>query len=1165
MNFSHAKNPSTFEFHISRKARDRYQFEEALFSLHGNVIFANMHAVRLFSNKINQTRDLVNFPEQAVRSGQIYAMGLIDEILHYVAQVYREEFNPDAFRTALTWLEAEIGKTAVDATLRQFADEFPPVAVYRREIDLETYLAGSTAGVSHREILLEELLLLWLANSNPAFSPYLELFSDEPLEKNTSYIQMINSLREFFETQPEFGPDHQFLVEMLESPAIAVPHSLAGQLEYIRKKWGYLLGKYIYRLLSSLDLIREEEKAIFGGAGPARVYEFGELGVEPERFSPDKEWMPSVVIIAKNIYVWLNQLSKKFERPIKRLDEIPDEELDTLQRWGITGLWMIGLWERSQASQRIKNLMGNPDAVASAYSLYDYQIAADLGGEEAYENLRARAWERRIRLASDMVPNHMGIDSRWVVEHPDWFVALNYSPFPSYSFNGEDLSPDDRVGIYLEDHYYERSDAAVVFKRRDHHTGQESFIYHGNDGTSMPWNDTAQLNFLIPEVREAVIQTILQVARMFPIIRFDAAMTLAKKHFQRLWFPEPGSGGAIPSRAEFGLTKAAFDEKIPVEFWREVVDRVAAEVPDTLLLAEAFWLMEGYFVRTLGMHRVYNSAFMNMLRDEENANYRSVMKNTLEFDPEILKRFVNFMNNPDERTAIEQFGKDDKYFGVCTLMSTLPGLPMLGHGQIEGYAEKYGMEFRQAYWDEQPDPYLVARHEREIFPLLHRRYLFAGVDNFLLYDFYTPGGYVNEDVYAYSNRVGEQRALVVYHNKFAETQGWVRSSVGFTVKHGAGEDRALVQRTLAEGLAIRAEPGLFTIFREQQTGLEFIRSNSELAAQGLYFELGAYKASVFLDFREVADDAWHQYAHLAAYLNGRGVPNIEEASREIFLQPIHGPMRELINPGMFRWIIDNRISATQDEINIEVIDQFQEKAEHLFASVFKFNNLTGDPGQLALDLRERLKRAYANDGLQKTETIRGARVGPPGKGFLPAPLGADPGRWGVFLGWLSTHALGKSAGEADYASLSRSWIDEWLIGKILASTLEGLEQDEERSWRQVNLIKVLITHQDWHQKPPEGSSAAYSVFETLLRDFDSHQFMGVNRYQGILWINQELLLELLDWLYLIAEIAIGADLKSTPDEQDAMVRKIRKILEKIISVAEETGYRIDLMMDLMRE
>ena len=84
-------------------------------------------------------------------------------------------------------------------------------------------------------------------------------------------------------------------------------------------------------------------------------------------------------------------------------------------------------------------------------------------------------------------------------------------------------------------------------------------------------------------------------------------------------------------------------------------DRIAAEVPDTLLLAEAFWLMEGYFVRTLGMHRVYNSAFMNILRDEDNAKYCVLIKTTFDFEPEILKRYVNFMNNPDEKTAVEHF------------------------------------------------------------------------------------------------------------------------------------------------------------------------------------------------------------------------------------------------------------------------------------------------------------------------------------------------------------------------------------------------------------------------------------------------------------------------------------------------------------------------------
>jgi hypothetical protein len=136
----------------------------------------------------------------------------------------------------------------------------------------------------------------------------------------------------------------------------------------------------------------------------------------------------------------------------------------------------------------------------------------------------------------------------------------------------------------------------------------------------MPWNDTAQLDYLDAGVREAVMQAILDVARRSPIIRFDAAMTLAKRHVRRLWYPAPGEGGGVPSRGRYGaLTDEDFERAMPREFWREVVDRVAAEVPDTLLLAEAFWMMEGYFVRTLGMHRVYNSAFMHMMRQQDNA------------------------------------------------------------------------------------------------------------------------------------------------------------------------------------------------------------------------------------------------------------------------------------------------------------------------------------------------------------------------------------------------------------------------------------------------------------------------------------------------------------------------------------------------------------------
>jgi hypothetical protein len=873
-----------YEFHISRKARRKYQFDEGLFATDGRVVFADYAAARRFADRMTVVRQRKG-AAAPVPASDINAMGLIDEVLHLLIRRY-EQLNPGAMARALAYLNTELGKPPVEDTQLKFTSDFPPMPVYRGELKEADYLSGSTRGLAHRQVTLEEVLLLYLSNINPAYKPYLELFDDKKLKRISAYPQVIQNLHEFFGGQPAFGEGGETLIELLRAPALASPGSLAGQLEYIAKRWGVLLGEdFLQQLLRGVDFVREEatrRTGAGGAAGQAPVLEFNWQAQEYERFSPDKDWMPRCVLIAKNTYVWLEQLSRKYQRWIRYLNEIPDEELDLLARRGFTGLWLIGLWERSRASARIKQMMGQSDAVASAYSLMSYEIAADLGGWAALDNLRARAWARGIRLSADMVPNHMGIDSHWVIEHPDWFLSIPHPPYPSYSFNSPDLSSDARAGIFLEDHYYDKTDAAVVFKLHNYPTNQTKYLYHGNDGTSFPWNDTAQLDFSKAEVREAVIQAILHVARNFPIIRFDAAMTLAKKHIQQLWFPEPGQGGAIPSRSEHGLTRAAFEAAIPNEFWREVVDRVAAEVPDTLLLAEAFWLMEGYFVRTLGMHRVYNSAFMHMLRDEDNAKYRQVMKNVLEFDPQVLKRFVNFMNNPDEKTAAEQFGVTDKYFGVCTLLATLPGLPMFGHGQIEGYREKYGMEFRMPKWDEAVDEGLVRGHEWRIFPLAHRRRLFAEVDHFLLYDFFTLEGTVNEDVFAYSNGVtsgyeaGErimERGLVIYHNKYAETRGWVKTSAAFMDKF-AGQ---LVQKSLGQGLGLPNEG--YVIFKDYVSGLEYIRSCKELVEKGLYVELGSYQCHVFLDWRFFSGKQWEQVCKV---LDGAGVASMQTKFDELF-------------------------------------------------------------------------------------------------------------------------------------------------------------------------------------------------------------------------------------------------------------------------------------------
>jgi glycosidase len=1128
-------------FHVRREPREAYAIERSLIGTDGDLVVADTAGIRRLASRMNQAR-VAGTP--SIQAGEIGALGLLHEIGHLLIDRYEADRRPGAMKAAMADLERRLGPDA-RRLLDRFGEEFPGQGP-APEPDL------------HR---LEELLLTRISNENPAIGPLLEeLIDDTALVEGTRYRDAIERLETTFADGPPMEDGGISLIELMRTPARRSPTSLAGQLRYIRANWGGILGAQLDELIRRLDLtigiLAEEERGLhmrFGGAargGPTETPSFGGAGEEVEAFSSDSAWMPRVVLLAKSTYVWLDQLSRTHGREIRTLDAIPDDELETLARWGVTGLWLIGLWERSKASERIKRLRGNTDAVASAYSLDDYRIAADLGGEAAYAVLRDRAWARGIRLASDMVPNHMGIDSRWVIEQPDWFLSLPEPPYPAYSYTGPDLSSDPRVGIVLEDHYWDDSDAAVVFKRFDRETGDERYVYHGNDGTSFPWNDTAQLDFLDPAVREHVIRTILDVARRFPIIRFDAAMVLAKKHIERLWWPEPGSGAGIPSRAEHAITKAEFDRRMPNEFWREVVDRVATEVPGTLLLAEAFWLLEGYFVRTLGMHRVYNSAFMHMLRDEDGAGYRKVIKETIEFDPEILKRYVNFMSNPDEKTALEQFGKGDKYFGVATVLATLPGLPMLGHGQIQGFGEKYGMEFRRATLDERPDPWLIERHEREIFPLLHRRAWFAEANDFLLYDLVTGAGTVDESVIAYSNGSGRERSLVVYHTRFASTSGRIRDSASFARKAADGTKRQ-VRSSLAEGLGLPREPGAFVIFRDARTGLEFIRSCRELWQDGLDVSLDAYGTNVFWEFREVWDGVAGQWGRLAARLGGAGAASLEDALRELQLEPVHVPFRAIFADGLTVSVMDGVATKTQ-------LRELERRFIAFLRTIAAATGVDGDPAPIAAEFRLRAERAFVGMAVSEEDADFAAVAAALAAG-VPLDLEdleGDPDRLhglarrdrAALLAWMALSHTGELAGGADVGATSLAWYDELRLPSALVGGLHDTGFGEGEAWAVTDQVRVLLALPRPSSIRGSATVAAGKLIEAWLALEMTRVAIGVNTWEGVEYIDRDRFREILAWAVRLDAI----DAVGTPPSTSSA-----RVAARLAEAAESAGYRID--------
>ena len=963
----------TYYFHVAKDSRIKYKLEENLFALKGNLVISDFPTARLISEKINSVRREEGRFELQVTAGQINALGLLHEIFHLLIRKYEENNNAGVFKNSIDYLKNNFTETELDKTLLKFVEEFPPLPVYQNKIKATDYLKGKTDNKDNREIILEELIILNLENINPATHQLKELYDDEKLAKETKYKDIIEQTEVFFENEPKIGGFN--LISFLRKPIIQSPYNIEEQLDFIRSNWiDFIDETVLTKILTGKDLIHEDYKLFVQHGGgekgtpPVPSYEFDQqyfaslkakmaegkklspeeyeyYQLEVKRFTDDLDWMPRVVMLAKNAFVWMFQLSQKYGREIKTLDQIPDEELDRIAKWNFTALWLIGIWERSSASRKIKQMMGNPEAASSAYSLYDYVIANELGGESAFENLKARAWQRGIRLSSDMVPNHTGIYSKWVTEKPEYFIQSKNPPYPNYKFTGPNLSDDDRVEVRIEDQYYSRTDASVVFERLDKYTGDRTYIYHGNDGTNMPWNDTAQLDLMKAEVRESLIQTIMHVARKTPIIRFDAAMTLAKKHYQRLWFPIPGSGGAIPSRADHAMTRSQFDAIMPEEFWREVVDRINAEMPSTLLLAEAFWLMEGYFVRTLGMHRVYNSAFMHMFMKEENEKYKLLIKNTLAFNPEILKRYVNFMSNPDEETAINQFGKGDKYFGVATMLVTLPGLPMFAHGQLEGFSEKYGMEYKRSYYTEFIDEHLVWLHEKEIFPLTKKRYLFSQVTDFELYDFIDPTGNCNENVFAFTNRSSNEVALVIYNNSYSEAIG----KINYSCEKSFGEEGRTSRTSVDKALSINSSYGHYYIFKDYVKELEYIVSGTEISSGGFSFHLMGYQRKVLLDFREVYD-ADGRYKNLYEQLNGHGVESVQNAIGEMNLAPLHNSLTHFSTSIKFSKLLlaldymnDGEVDIPKfDDEMLRIINSLEQVAQKITDEQFLLNSLQND-------------------------------------------------------------------------------------------------------------------------------------------------------------------------------------------------------------------------------
>jgi hypothetical protein len=398
--------------------------------------------------------------------------------------------------------------------------------------------------------------------------------------------------------------------------------------------------------------------------------------VSKEWLLPSKEKAHPTGLNLINTRLWLDELSKNYDRPIT-VGEIPDAELDKIVG-KYDSLWFMGIYTPSEASKNhakkwadqykyaIPDIDPEKDVVASPFAIPEYTPNPKIAnGWEEWDAFVDKLHSKGENVFLDFVPNHIALDHPWVEEHPEYFI------------HGTEQQQRDMPGLY---HTVIAND------------GKLYHYAHGKDPNYPEWADTLQLNYAHPQVQQAMQKQLLDLVEHADGVRCDMAMLLNPDTFLRTWGRNYNDDGEWT-----GMDHLSNDEKMYIsqtEFWPTAIAAAKEKAKtvgkkDFLFAAEAYWDME-----KLGKY--FDYIYGKDLYD----HLRKLAKGEANESPDNLKahlwylmhavregrhwRDVNFTENHDEERAVKVFGEEPSKAAAAITAFIPDAIFLLNQGQENG-------------------------------------------------------------------------------------------------------------------------------------------------------------------------------------------------------------------------------------------------------------------------------------------------------------------------------------------------------------------------------------------------------------------------------------------------------------------------------------------------
>lgn len=416
-----------------------------------------------------------------------------------------------------------------------------------------------------------------------------------------------------------------------------------------------------------------------------------------------------------NTRVYLHQIAADSGKSNATLDDIPDAFLDECKTMGFQWLWFLSVWKTGEKGRKVslnhtewkhefeQTLpdLKKADIGGSGFAIAAYEVAENLGGNEALSRLRKRLHKRDMKLMLDFVPNHMGPDHPWVMEHPDYFIGG---------------TTDDLMRA-------PQNFAQLTIKRK------KQVLAYGRDPFFDGWPDTFQLDYSNPGTVAAMHSEILRVSRQCDGLRCDMAMLILPEVFEKTWGRQACS------------------------FWPEAIKAIKKNSKDFIFMAEVYWDME-WQMQQIGFDYTYDKRLYDRLVD----GHATPVRGHLMADMEYQNKSARFLENHDEPRAAATFElAKHKAAAVITFLS--PGLRFFHQGQLTGRLKRISPHLVRA--PKEPENEELKAFYRSLLEILRMPALHTGQWQLIECRPAWEGNNSNEAFIAFSWQFSDERLIIV--------------------------------------------------------------------------------------------------------------------------------------------------------------------------------------------------------------------------------------------------------------------------------------------------------------------------------------------------------------------------------------------------------------------